>query len=52
MSDHDWIAQLLPYEAEAALKSLAQSMTGPLSVREATELQRLEKALRAKAGST
>ena len=41
MPDRDWIAHLLPYEAEATLKRITQSMEGPLSAREVTELHRL-----------
>ena len=52
MPDRDWIANLLPYEAEATLKSITQSMEGPRSAREATEFHRLQKVLKAKAEST
>ena len=43
MPDRDWIANLLPYEAEATLKSITQSMEGPLSAREVTEFHRLRR---------
>lgn len=52
MLDKDWITNLAPDEAEAALKSIIQSMEGPLSVKEATELHRVQKLLKAKAAST
>ena len=41
-----------PYEAEAMLKQLDEIYSGGISAREATELHRLEKRLRAKAGSS
>ena len=52
MPDKDWIAKLQPDEAEAALKKLAELMDQPLSPRFATRLQTLERAIKAKAGST
>ena len=52
MPDKDWIAILTPDEAEAALKSIMQSLEGPLSAREATGLHRMEQRLKAKAAST
>jgi hypothetical protein len=51
MSDKDWIANLLPYEAQEALKAFPK-IDGPLSVQEAFDLYQLKKALKAKAEST
>ena len=51
MLDKDWITNLAPDEAEAALKSIIQSMEGPLSVKEATELHRVQKLLKANLGA-
>ena len=51
MADNDWVNGLLPYQAQETLDRLAK-MDIPLSPNEATEFLRLERALRAKAGST
>jgi hypothetical protein len=45
--DPNWIESLSPDEARAALESF-EAHKGPYSVREAVELQRLKRALRAK----
>jgi uncharacterized protein YoaH (UPF0181 family) len=52
MSDTDWIANLLPYEAHEALERITAAMAGGMSAREATDLHSLQKVLRAKAEST
>ena len=52
MPDRDWIANLRPYQAEAALEKITEAMAGGMTAKEATELHRLQKALKAKAGST
>jgi hypothetical protein len=45
--DPNWIERLSPDEAQAALDSL-DAHKGPYSVREATELLRMQKKLQAK----
>ncbi|MFZ0065595.1 MAG: hypothetical protein WAK90_05455 [Pseudolabrys sp.] len=52
MTDIDWIERLLPHEAETALERITAAMDRPLSAREATDLHRIQKVLRAKAEST
>jgi hypothetical protein len=46
--DTDWTKDLKPDEAQAALDALA-AHKGPLTVREAVEVQKLKLALQAKA---
>ena len=46
------IADLLPYQAAEMLKNVSTIFPGSISVNEAVQLQKLERALRAKAGST
>jgi len=47
----DATIDLLPYEAADLLKRLVEIYGGAISVREATELHRLEKRLKARTGS-
>jgi hypothetical protein len=49
--DTGWINNLKPDEAQAALDALA-AHRGTITVREAVELQKLRRALQAKAEST
>jgi|307.fasta_scaffold200508_2 hypothetical protein len=46
-NDMSWIEDLLPYEAQAALDSLAADKT-PLTIEEALEVRKLRLALQAK----
>jgi len=52
MTDTDWIEKLAPYEAETALEKITEAMASGMTAKEATELHRLQKALKAKAGET
>ena len=45
------MADLLPYRAAEMLKNISTIFPGAISVNEAVQLQKLERALRAKAGS-
>ena len=49
--DDDALANFTPYEAEAMLTRLAEIYKDGVSAREAVELHRVEKVLKARAGS-
>ena len=52
MADTDWIERLLPHEAETAFEKITEAMASGMTAREALELHKLQKALRARAGET
>jgi hypothetical protein len=50
--EDDTIDKFSPFEAQAMLEKLNEIYSGGISAKEAADLHRLEKALKAKAGST